>query len=49
LHAIRGSLAFDLGKPADALVHFSQAETLATLPAERDFIEKRIRECAVDT
>lgn len=43
-HAIRGSLAAELGHIADALTHFRQAGNLASLPAERDFIARRIAE-----
>ncbi len=43
-HAIRGSLAAELGQIADALTHLRQAGTLASLPAERDFIARRIAE-----
>ena len=43
-HAIRGSLAAELGHLAEALAHFRQAGILATLPAEQDFIARRIAE-----
>ncbi len=43
-HAIRGSLAAELGSTAVALTHFRQAGNLAKLPAERDFIARRIEE-----
>ncbi len=43
-HAIRGSLAAELGRIAEALTHFRQAGNLALLPAERDFIARRIAE-----
>lgn len=43
-HAIRGSLAAELGQIAEALTHFRQAGNLALLPAERDFIARRIAE-----
>lgn len=43
-HAIRGSLHAELGQLAEALTHFRQAGNLATLPAERDFIARRIVE-----
>ncbi|MES2921654.1 MAG: sigma-70 family RNA polymerase sigma factor [Verrucomicrobiota bacterium] len=43
-HAIRGSLAAELGRIAEALTHFRQAGDLASLPAERDFIARRIAE-----
>jgi RNA polymerase sigma-70 factor (ECF subfamily) len=44
-HAIRGALNAELGRLAEALTHFRQAGDLASLPAERDFIARRIREC----
>ena len=44
-HAIRGTLAAELGRLAEALTHFRQAGNLASLPAERDFIARRIRDC----
>ncbi len=44
-HVIRGTFAAELGHQAAALAHFRQAGNLATLPAERDFIARRIREC----
>ena len=43
-HALRGTFAHDLGDTAAALTSFHQAAALATLPAERDFIAKRIEE-----
>lgn len=43
-HAIRGSLFAELGAIAEALTHFRQAGNLANLPAERDFIARRIVE-----
>ena len=43
-HAIRGTFAGELGQIATALTSFRQAENLATLPAERDFIARRIQE-----
>lgn len=43
-HAIRGSFYAELGRFAEALTHFRQAGNLATLPAERDFIARRIEE-----
>ncbi|MES2476687.1 MAG: sigma-70 family RNA polymerase sigma factor [Verrucomicrobiota bacterium] len=43
-HAIRGTLAAEMGKLAEALTHFRQAGNLANLPAERDFIARRIAE-----
>lgn len=44
-HAIRGALAAELGQLAEALTHFRQAGDLAALPAEREFIARRIRDC----
>lgn len=45
-HVIRGTFAIELGHHAAALMHFRQAGNLASLPAERDLIAQRIRECA---
>ncbi len=45
-HAVRGTLAADLGQFAAALTHFRMAGDLAGLPAERDFIDRRIHECS---
>jgi RNA polymerase sigma factor (sigma-70 family) len=46
-HVIQGTFASELGNPPAALTHFYQAEKLASLPAERDFIARRIKECEV--
>jgi RNA polymerase sigma-70 factor (ECF subfamily) len=43
-HAIRGTFAAELGRTAEALTHFKQAGNLATLPAEREFIARRMEE-----
>ncbi len=43
-HVIRGTFAAELGHQAAALNHFRQAGNLATLPAERDFIARRMEE-----
>ncbi len=43
-HVIRGTFAAELGHPRAALTHFRQAGNLATLPAERDFIARRIEQ-----
>lgn len=43
-HAIRGTFAAELGRTAEALTHFKQAGNLATLPAEKDFIARRVSE-----
>ena len=45
-HAICGTLAAELGQIAAALTHFRQAGDLASLPAERDFIARRIQEAS---
>lgn len=44
-HAIRGTFTAELGQTAAAITHFRQAEKLAMLPAEREFIARRIEEC----
>jgi len=44
-HAVRGTFAAELGRTAEALAHFRQAEAIATLPSEREFIARRVREC----
>ena len=43
-HAMRGTFTAELGQHAAALIHFRQAAKLATLPAEREFIARRIEE-----
>lgn len=43
-HAICGAFAAELGRTAAALTHFKQAGDLAQLPAERDFISRRVAE-----
>ncbi len=43
-HAIRGSLAAATGDTDAALAHFRKAAALARLPAEKEFIGKRIEE-----
>ena len=45
-HVIRGTFAAGLGHQAAALAHFQHAGHLASLPAERDFIARRVHECA---
>ena len=47
-HVIRGTFAAELGDQIVALTHFRQAGNLATLPAERDFIARRIEQCEGD-
>ncbi len=44
-HAICGALSAELGRKPEALAHFRRAGNLANLPAERDFIARRIAEC----
>ena len=44
-HAVLGSMHRDLGHAAEAIGHFRKAETLATLPSEREFIAQQIRAC----
>jgi RNA polymerase sigma-70 factor (ECF subfamily) len=44
-HAVRGTLTAELGERDAAVAHFRQAAKLALLPAERDFIARRIEEC----
>ncbi len=44
-HVIRGTFSAELGDTSAALAHFRQAGNLAALPAERDFITRRIAEC----
>ncbi|MCE9520655.1 MAG: sigma-70 family RNA polymerase sigma factor [Verrucomicrobia bacterium] len=46
-HAIRGTFAAELGDQPAALAHFRQAAKFASLPAECEFIARRIRECEV--
>jgi RNA polymerase sigma-70 factor (ECF subfamily) len=43
-HVIRGTFATEMGDQTAALTHFRQAGNLAALPAERDFIARRIAE-----
>jgi RNA polymerase sigma-70 factor (ECF subfamily) len=43
-HAIRGSLAAELGHMPEAVNDLRAAEGLTTVPAEREFIARRIRE-----
>jgi RNA polymerase sigma-70 factor (ECF subfamily) len=43
-HVIRGTFAAELGHQPAALTHVRQAGNLASLPAERDFIARRIAE-----
>ncbi len=44
-HALLGTFAAELGRTEAALVHFRRASKLATLPAERVFLARRIEEC----
>lgn len=43
-HAVRGTLSAEAGLGKDALRHLRRAESLATLPAERAFLARRIAE-----
>lgn len=45
LHAARGTLSAELGHCVVAVEHFRKAASLATLPSEREFINRRIQEC----
>ena len=45
-HAVRGTFALELGNKPEALAHFRRAEALTTLPSEREFLAKRVNECA---
>lgn len=45
-HAVRGTLSAEAGRVEDALRHLRRAESLATLPAERAFLARRIAEVA---
>jgi len=42
---MRGTFAAELGRSVVAVGHFRQAAKLVMVPAEREFIVKRIREC----
>jgi RNA polymerase sigma-70 factor (ECF subfamily) len=44
-YAIRGTFAAELGHHAEALTHFKRAGEMASLPAEKEFIARRIEEC----
>lgn len=44
VHAIRGAFSAELGHTVAALDHYRQAAALAILPAERDFLARRIAE-----
>lgn len=45
-HAVRGSLVAELGRPSEAVAHFRQAEALAVLSSEKEFLAQRIAECS---
>ena len=47
LHAVCGTFAAELRRFDEARTHFRKAEALTTVPAEKEFIAHRIRECAV--
>jgi RNA polymerase sigma factor (sigma-70 family) len=44
-HAVRGTLAAEIGRRDYARDSFRRAEALATLPSEREFLARRIAEC----
>lgn len=44
-HSVRGTFAAELGQKREAKEHFQRAETLATLPSEKEFLARRIAEC----
>lgn len=45
LHAVRGTLLAEIGRFTEAIASLHQAEALATLPSENEFLARRIREC----
>ena len=45
LHAVRGTLAAELGDFPAALAHLRTAAALAELPSEKTFLAQQIREC----
>ena len=45
-HAVHGTFAIELGRPSEAVAHFRKAESLATLTSEREFLARRIKDCA---
>ena len=44
-HSVRGTLAAELGRTAEARRDFARAAELATLPSEREFLARRMAEC----
>ncbi|HYG23337.1 MAG TPA: DUF6596 domain-containing protein [Verrucomicrobiae bacterium] len=44
-HAVLGELELRRQRAAIAVGHFEQAHALATIPSEREFLEKRLAEC----
>jgi hypothetical protein len=44
-HAVRASFLGELGRSEEALAGLRDADALASLPAEKEFIAKRIEEC----
>jgi RNA polymerase sigma-70 factor (ECF subfamily) len=48
-HAVHGTFAVELGLTSEALAHFRKAESLALLPSEREFLARRIHDCAADS
>ncbi len=45
LHAVRASFLGELGRSEEALADLREADALASLPAEKEFIANRIEEC----
>ncbi len=46
LHAVRGTFNAELGRTEEAFAQLHKAASLAALPAEREFLARRIHECA---
>jgi len=44
-HAVRASFLGEPGRSEEALVGLREADALAALPAEKEFIAKQIKEC----
>ena len=45
-HAVRGELYAESNQAAEAALSYRQALALTTLPAERQFLQKRLERCA---
>jgi len=48
-HAVCGTFAVELDLTSETLAHFRKAESLALLPSEREFLARRIHDCAADS